>query len=98
MKKLLALMLALTVFVTAASACTKNDESSEPAAEKKAVYTKKEVNAYPLGETKSLVFGSLFREDLPDVPFISAEDYLNQLFTEKVGVKKDENGKTLLST
>ena len=92
MKKLLALTIALTVFVTSASACSKKEESSAPAPQKKVEYTKKDVNAYPLGEKEPLVFSSLFREDLPDVPFISAEDYLNQLFTEKLGVKKGDNG------
>lgn len=91
-KKLLALTIALTVFVTSASACSKKEESSDPAPEKKVEYTKKEVNAYPLGEKEPLVFSSLFREDLPDVPIISAEDYLNQLFTEKISVKKGDNG------
>ena len=92
MKKLLALTIALTVFVTSASACSKKEESSAPAPQKKVEYTKKDVNAYPLGEKEPLVFSSLFREDLPDVPFISAEDYLNQLFTKKLGVKKGDNG------
>ena len=92
MKKLLALTIALTVFVTSASACSKKEESSATAPQKKVEYTKKDVNAYPLGEKEPLVFSSLFREDLPDVPFISAEDYLNQLFTKKLGVKKGDNG------
>ena len=53
-KKLLALTIALTVFVTSASACSKKEESSDPAPEKKVEYTKKEVNAYPLGEKEPL--------------------------------------------
>ena len=93
MKKLLSLALALIVFATAASACGNKEESSEAAPEKEAInYTKKEVNAYPLDEKKPLKFSCLFREDLPDIPYISAEDYFNQLFTEKVSVKKGENG------
>ena len=50
MKKLLALTIALTVFVTSASACSKKEESSAPAPQTKVEYTKKDVNAYPLGE------------------------------------------------
>ena len=99
LKKLLSLALALALFATAACACAKNEESSanskkeeSSSNEKKPVYTKKEVNAYPLNEEKPIVFNCLFSDALPEVPFTDAEDYLNQLFVKKVDCKKGENG------
>ena len=90
MKKLLSVILALMVFASAASACTSEKKSS---AEKKTPdYTKKEVNAYPHKSDKPMVFNCLFREDLPEVPFTDAEDFLNQLFTKNVSFNKGENG------
>lgn len=90
MKKLLSVILALMVFASAASACTSEKKSS---AEKKTPdYTKKEVIAYPHKSDKPMVFNCLFREDLPEVPFTDAEDFLNQLFTKNVSFNKGENG------
>ena len=90
MKKLLSLTLALTVLAAAATACTPGKNSS--AVGRAHSYTKAEVNAYPLKEQTPLAFECLFREDLPEIPFTDAQDYLNQLFTAEVGFQKAENG------
>ena len=98
MKKLFALTMALVMFATAACACAKNDKKSSSSAEessavgKKAEFTKSEVKAYPVYSSDPIVFNCLFRENLPEVPFIDAEDFLNQIFTEKLSFEKGENG------
>lgn len=89
MKKALSIIIVLTVFAASASACTTTGESFF---NQKPDYTKSEVNAYPYKEKTPIVFECLFREDLPEIPFVDAEDYLNQLFTETVGFEKGEKG------
>ena len=90
MKKLFALTMALVMFATAACACAKNDKKSSSSAEessavgKKAEFTKSEVKAYPVYSSDPIVFNCLFRENLPEVPFIDAEDFLNQIFIQKL--------------
>ena len=88
MKKLLSLTLALAALVTSAAGCAPGKKSYQAH-----TYTKKEINAYPLKDKTALTFECLFREDLPEIPFADAEDFLDQLFTEKVGFEKGENGK-----
>ena len=85
MKRILSLTLVLTALFTNAAACTPNAKQAH-------VYEKKEVSAYPLKEQTPLTFACLFRDDLPEIPFTDAQDYLNQLFTSEVGFQKGENG------
>ncbi|MEF2885107.1 MAG: hypothetical protein U0P28_07975, partial [Ruminococcus sp.] len=85
MKRILSLTLVLTALFTNAAACTPNTKQAH-------VYEKKEVSAYPLKEQTPLTFACLFRDDLPEIPFADAQDYLNQLFTSEVGFQKGENG------
>ena len=76
MKRILSLTLVLTALFTNAAACTPNAKQAH-------VYEKKEVSAYPLKEQTPLTFACLFRDDLPEIPFTDAQDYLNQLFSQK---------------
>ena len=89
MKKVLSLALALTVLLTAASACAPNQSVFE---KRKHTYTKAQISAHPLKESEPLTFDCLFREDLPEIPYIDAQDYLNRIFTEEVGFRKGKNG------
>lgn len=60
------------------------------AQEQSSGYQKKLLNAYALNsKTPSLEINCLFREDLPAVPFISTEDFLNQLFSTNVSVSEN---------
>ncbi len=78
MKKLLSVIL-ISILLTAASAFP-------TAAVSKLGYEKKMIPA-ELFDTKDPVkLTCLFRKDLPTIPYLSVEDFLNQIFTEKVSV------------
>ena len=73
---------------------------SASAEENGVVYEKKEVETYSaIGRSEIVDYTCLVRSDLPEVPFVNAQDYLSQLFKLEDkpnslgnGVYKFENG------
>lgn len=56
-------------------------------------YRKDTINAYTVDDPDTpLALTCLYREDLPEVPYISIEDGLNQLFTTKIKVTDNGSG------
>ena len=55
-------------------------------------YTSREVTAYLYGMDDSLTLKCLFRSDLPTVPYISAVDYLNQLYIVPFSCEQNSDG------
>lgn len=76
MKKLLSLLLAAIMLAAGAVTAGAAVEGGSVS------YTSREVTAYLYGTDDTLTMKCLFRSDLPTVPYISAVDYLNQLYTE----------------
>ena len=86
MKKPICVILAVLLIAFSATipAAAEKDQKSD-----KITYEKKQVTTYLFDEDDPVKLTCLFRSDLPEVPYITPEDFLNQLFTEKVSVKHD---------
>lgn len=84
MKKLISAVLAFSMLAlcTMIPAAAEKDQKSDTVR-----YEKKKVTTYLFDEDDPAELSCLFRSDLPEIPYISVEDYLNQLLTEKVSVK-----------
>lgn len=88
MKKTVSIILCAAIALGSAAACTPFAPAAHYEARDVAVQTV---------DGKTLTLSCLFRSDLPEVPFLSAEDFFNQLFTEPVKVTGDGNGKYTVS-
>ena len=86
MKKLLSVLLILSLLFSHAAVLS----SAAPA--DSVSYKSKQVTAYlySMDETKNMT--CLFRDDLPMIPYISAVDFLNQLYTVEFKCRKDPEG------
>ena len=56
-------------------------------AHQEAVYVKKSVTAYKYSKDKSDKLTCLFLNDLPDVPYVNVEDYLDRIYTKDFTTK-----------
>lgn len=74
MKKLLSLIMSAAILLSAAGALPS-------AAADDISYSHRDVTAYLFAKDKTVTMTCLFRDDLPGVPYLSAVDYLNQLYT-----------------
>lgn len=92
MKKLLALTIALTVFVTSASACSKKEESSATAPQKKVEYTKKDRQRISAWRKRAACVQLAFPRGLARCSLYQRRGLPQSAFTEKLGVKKGDNG------
>ena len=61
-------------------------------ADNKGGFTKSEVTAYLFSKEKTDRITCLFFDELPDVPYISAEDYLNCIYTVEFTTVDNHNG------
>ena len=61
-------------------------------AESKRKHQKKSVTAYLYKENDTTKLDCLFFDDLPNVPYVSADDYLNQIYTVKFTTTDSKNG------
>lgn len=103
LKKTLAAVLALTMCIPGLTAFADPDEPSvQPGS-----YSAKEVTAHIFDKEGTKEFTCLFRSDLPEMPYINAEDYMDSIFTVDVEVKKvsdhvytfsNENGSMTVDT
>ena len=55
-------------------------------------YKNKQVTAYLYSKSEKKEMTCLFRDDLPTVPYVSAVDYLNQLYTVEFKSRKNADG------
>lgn len=78
---LAAFLLSLTASLPATAAPTE-----------KAAYQSRQLTAYYYSKEEKSTLTCLFRDDLPDIPYINAVDYLNQLYTVTFTCKKNTDG------
>ncbi len=79
---LLSLILLICAAIVPASATAENNRKSQ----------KKSVTTYLFKMDDTTKLDCLFFDDLPDVPYISADDYLNQIYTVKYTTTDHKNG------
>ena len=83
MKKMICLMLAAAMFCSFA-ACGSSAEST--------AFTKKQVTTYDRDETKKLELTCMFRGDMPNVPFVDMEQYIDLVYQEDSDYTLTGNG------
>lgn len=86
MKKTISL--ALIILLLAVSAIA----PLSPAAASKINYEKKEITAHLFNDKDSVQLSCLFLPTMPDVPYVSADDYLNQLYEIKFTTVDNRDG------
>lgn len=79
---LLSLILLICAAIVPASATAENNRK----------FQKKSVTAYLFKMDDTTKLDCLFFDDLPDVPYVSADDYLNQIYTVKYTTTDHKNG------
>lgn len=66
--------------------------TSVSAADNKINYEKTEIKTITFDDAEPVKFTCLIRGDLPSIPYIAAEDYISQLFTEPIAAKDNRDG------
>ena len=83
MKKSIAIVLFLCMLMGMLSATAETAHAAEASAVTEApVFTKKQVTAYDRDETKKLELTCMFRGDMPTVPFVDMEQYIDLVYQE----------------
>ncbi len=65
---------------------------ADASADDKGTFQKKTVTAYLYNKKDTAKIECLFFDDMPDIPYISADDYLNQIYTVKFSTEDNRNG------
>lgn len=86
MKKATSLLLSLILLISAAIVPV------SATADSKRKYQRKSVTAYLFKKDDTAKLDCLFFDDLPDVPYVSADDYLNRIYTVKFTTTDHKNG------
>ena len=60
-------------------------------------YSPKDITVYSFGLDNSNTFTCLFRKDLPEVPFVNVENFLEQLYTVDYTTTKQSNDNYIIS-
>ena len=85
----------LSVIITVL--CTLIFTNSTVKANDEPTYSPKDITVYSFGLDNPNTFTCLFREDLPEVPFVNVENFLEQLYTVDYTTTKQSNDSYIIS-